>query len=139
LDDRLIGFVALTQIDYIARSGTIVGGFLDLNYRLRGYFAECIDLFLTFVFGEMNLHKVKAEVLEHNRLSWSSLQKFGFEREGVLRGEVFSQGRWEDVIVLGLRAEEIHRVPDRHAPRLKSLCRQEGAPAMAAVRKEAAQ
>ena len=50
----------------------------------------------------MNLHKIKALVFDFNEAALRCYEACGFEREGLLRQEMYREGAYHDVVVLGL-------------------------------------
>ncbi|MGE3073537.1 MAG: GNAT family N-acetyltransferase [Dehalococcoidia bacterium] len=72
----------------------------------HGYAEEAIQLVCRFMFGELRLHKVQAWVYGFNRRSQSMHEKFGMVLEGTLREGHFTDGRFWDVLVYGMTAEE---------------------------------
>lgn len=62
-------------------------------------------LLTSFCFREMNLHKVKVSVFDFNAAAIRCYEKCGFVREGVLRGEIFRDGAYRDVVLMAKIAE----------------------------------
>jgi RimJ/RimL family protein N-acetyltransferase len=75
----------------------------------EGYVTEATELLLEHAFAERRLHNVRAHVIESNPGSQRVLEKLGFEREGRLRDDCFTDGAFEDVYSYGLLAEEWQR------------------------------
>jgi RimJ/RimL family protein N-acetyltransferase len=76
------------------------------GHRREGYVSEAIELFLDYAFRECGFHKVFARVLATNEASVATLESLGFEREGVLREERFSEGEWTDAYQYAVLADE---------------------------------
>jgi len=66
---------------------------------------------LRFIFEQMNINKVKLNVFSFNQRALRMYQKCGFKEEGRLRQELFRDGEYHDIILMGLLREEyqIHR------------------------------
>jgi len=61
---------------------------------------------MAFAFDQMNINKLRLNVYSFNERAIKSYEKCGFIREGVLRQEIFRDGKYYDTIVMGiLRAE----------------------------------
>ena len=73
--------------------GRGIGGYVEL-------------LMIDRAFGEFGLNKLWCEVLESNRGVVRMHQRFGFTEEARFRRHVLKNGVWEDVLGLGLLAEE---------------------------------
>ena len=71
-------------------------------------------------FGEFGLSKLWCEVLESNKGVVRMHQRFGFKEEARLRRHVLKNGAWEDVLGLGLLADEWPEPRARMAETLKA-------------------
>ncbi|MBP7703831.1 MAG: UDP-4-amino-4,6-dideoxy-N-acetyl-beta-L-altrosamine N-acetyltransferase [Caulobacter sp.] len=78
----------------------------DREARGRGVGRAAQVLGLDRAFGELNLHKVYAEVMADNDAALKTLAGFGFRREGYLRGHVLKDGEPRDVVQLGMLRDE---------------------------------
>jgi RimJ/RimL family protein N-acetyltransferase len=70
------------------------------------------------VFGAMGLHKLWCEVLIDNEAVWRLHESFGFVREALYRDHVWKAGRFQDVVGLGLLADDWARIRPSCAARL---------------------
>ena len=98
---EMIGRCGLIRVDWKnrwAELGIMIG---PREYRGRGYGTDALQTLCRFCFDEMNLHKLKMSVIDFNGQALGCYEKCGFSREGVLRGEVFREGAYHDVIVMG--------------------------------------
>jgi RimJ/RimL family protein N-acetyltransferase len=55
----------------------------------NGYAQEAVSRLLTFLFDELNLHRIVAECDVENHSSWKLLEKLGFRREAHLVENIF--------------------------------------------------
>lgn len=60
---------------------------------------ECLQ---GLAFDTAHLHTLKAEVIETNKRAINFYKKSGFSEEGRLKEFVFKDGKWQDVIVIGI-------------------------------------
>lgn len=100
-DRRFIGKCGFTRVNWknrVAELAILIG---DGAYRGKGYGADAIQTLCTFGFDEMNLHKIKAVVFAFNEAALRCYEKCGFKREGLLKEEMYREGRYHDVVVLG--------------------------------------
>lgn len=106
MDGHLIGQCALFHVNAVARTcalGITIG---NKEYWGRGYGRECVALLVEYAFLHHNFHKVWLEVHANNARAQHCYAACGFREEGRLREHVWSQGRYEDLIMMGLlRAE----------------------------------
>lgn len=106
-NDRLIGTVALSDIDYICGTFRLNGGVGEKSVWGKGYGVEALGLLLAYAFGELNLRKAKMEVFTYNTSALRVFERFGFVREGTLRAEWYSGGMWIDVALLALHRGDV--------------------------------
>lgn len=56
---------------------------------------------LNYIFKEIKIRKLNAEVLGYNDTSYFYHQKLGFKQEGCLRKQVLKQGQYTDIFLFG--------------------------------------
>ena len=61
---------------------------------------------LDFLFWELNVHKVCAEVLAFNERSLGFHEKMGFKKEGILKEHTFKDNKYIDVHLYGIFKSE---------------------------------
>jgi len=106
-DGRHIGNVGLKNIDWIARKAEVMFYIGEAQFRGKGYGKEAIAALVDFAYQRLNLRRLYANAFSYNERSIKSLERCGFQREGLLKDDVFRDGRYHDVVVLGvLRKEE---------------------------------
>nr|WP_206076217.1 GNAT family protein [Marinitoga lauensis] len=72
----------------------------------NGYGTEAMKLLVNFIFDEMNINKVKLHVFSFNKRAIRSYEKVGFKVEGVLREQIFREGKYHDEIIMGILRRE---------------------------------
>ena len=72
----------------------------------KGYATEAASLLLRYYFRELGYRRVMAIVYSFNTASLALRDRMGFTREGTLRKNLFTQGRFFDEVVFGLLASE---------------------------------
>jgi UDP-4-amino-4,6-dideoxy-N-acetyl-beta-L-altrosamine N-acetyltransferase len=93
----------------------------DPSVRGKGVGGYVEFLMIEQAFGEMGLRKLWCEVLVSNEAVWKLHQKFGFKEEALYRAHVVKGGEPQDVMGLGLLAEEWPAVRPAMAARLARL------------------
>jgi UDP-4-amino-4,6-dideoxy-N-acetyl-beta-L-altrosamine N-acetyltransferase len=53
-------------------------------------------------FDTVELHSLKLEVIEENERSVDFYMKIGFKEEGLLKEFVLKDGKWLNVIIMGI-------------------------------------
>lgn len=102
---NMIGYCVARKIDYINRNAE-VGIMLFANGRGKGYFKIVSGLFYTYLFKEINLHKVYSFVLIDNQIAIETDKKVGFQVEGVVKDHIFQDGFYKDVYFVSLYATD---------------------------------
>ncbi len=104
-----LGGIGLHSIDWEnsnAEVGIVIG---KKEYWNKGYGTDAMMTMLDFAFNQMNLHRVYLRVFEFNQRGIKSYEKCGFTKEGVLRHDRYSGGRYYDTIMMGILKEEFNK------------------------------
>lgn len=104
-----IGTVGLSQIDRRHRKaefGIVIG---EPEYRGKGFAWAASQELLRLAFDELGLHRVYLRVFADNQRAIILYERLGFVREGQQRDDAFKDGRFRDVVVMGLLEEEWRR------------------------------
>ena len=72
----------------------------------QGYGTDAMRTMLRFGFEEMNLHRIELDVYAFNERARASYRKCGFVDEVLKRSEVFREGRYIDVVTMGVLRRE---------------------------------
>ena len=108
-DGKLIGQCALFNVNATAQTcelGITIG---DKEYWGRGYGRESINLLVEYAFRYHNYRKVWLQVHAGNERAMRAYRACGFVEEGRLRAHIWSDGRYDDLVVMGLLREEWQR------------------------------
>lgn len=98
----LIGTVGLHKIDLINRNADISIIVGNKKYWGKGNGRESVELVLKHAFDKLNLHKVSAGMAEDNIASFKLFNSLGFRQEGRLKEQNFANGKYQNIIKLGL-------------------------------------
>ena len=104
--DMLIGATGLHQInwrDRHAEFGIFIG---QKSAWGQGYGTEVTVLITGYAFETLNLHRVWLRVQEDNVRGVKAYEKVGFHQEGILRQHKYREGRYHNVLVMGILQEE---------------------------------
>jgi [ribosomal protein S5]-alanine N-acetyltransferase len=118
-EDRAYPFFIFRQADYVLLGGitlsnvtrgmtqtATLGYWMGRQYAGQGSMTRAVKAIVPFAFGALRLHRLEAACLPHNAASMRLLEKVGFRREGLARGLVCINGRWQDHIVFALLADD---------------------------------
>lgn len=104
-EGKYIGECGVKSVDW-KNSKTEIYIFLGNDYVGKGYGTDSMKVFLNFIFNEMNLHKVKLTVFSFNTRAIKCYENVGFKVEGILRSELYKDGKYHDLVVMGILKEE---------------------------------
>ncbi len=114
-DDQLIGQCTLFDIAGSSRRA-------EMGYSLahaawgHGFMDEALRALLGHGFGALDLNRVEADIDPRNSASARSLERLGFQKEGLLRERWVVAGEASDTALYGLlRREWIERNPESAA------------------------
>lgn len=109
LEGLYIGGCGINQIDWKNRKA-VIGIFIgDKEYWSKGYGSDAINTLVKFIFEEINVNKIALCVYSFNERAIKCYEKCGFTREGVLREELFRQGKYHDEILMSLLRREYYK------------------------------
>jgi RimJ/RimL family protein N-acetyltransferase len=122
-DDSPVGVAGLHALNWVARSAEFRVFVGDRSHWSKGIGTETAQLLVAYAFDVLNLNRVWLGVNSENLAALTTYERTGFTREGLLRDDVYRNGRYYDVVRMGL----LRREYDVHAPTWaihEDLCRQ---------------
>jgi [ribosomal protein S5]-alanine N-acetyltransferase len=105
-DYALLGGITLSNVTRGMTQTATLGYWMGERHASRGYMTRAVRAIVPFAFGALRLHRLEAACLPHNAASMRLLERVGFGREGLARGLVCINGRWQDHIVFALLADD---------------------------------
>ena len=108
-DSRYIGSCSVNKVDWKNSIVEVGIAITDSDYLSRGYGTDAMKTLIRFIFNEMNIHKVKLGVYSFNKRAIRSYEKCGFRVEGVLRDEIYREGKYHDIITMGILRDEFDK------------------------------
>lgn len=102
-----IGTIGLKNFDNLNRRVELyisIGNekFLSNPNSKGGFGTDAVKTLVNYCFTHLNIHKVTLNVYESNKRAIRCYEKAGFIQEGVLKQHHFSNGKYEDVFVMGI-------------------------------------
>ena len=119
-DGAPVGLANLAGIDLARRRCEWAYYLGEASVRGRGVGAAVEYIVLEHVFGTMGLHKLWCEVLLENEAVWRLHESFGFTAEALFRDHVVKQGRFHDVMGLGILEDDWAKAREACAARLRA-------------------
>jgi RimJ/RimL family protein N-acetyltransferase len=109
MDGKVIGDIALQDIDWKNRSCSLGMGFAKIEHRNKGYGGEAIALMLAYAFDNIGLERITANTLEQNISAQKSLEKVGFVIEGRERKAVYFAGKRYNRLNFAILADDYRK------------------------------
>jgi RimJ/RimL family protein N-acetyltransferase len=100
------GFHNMNHVDRMAEFGIVIG---ETDCWQKGCGTETTRLMVDYGFNTLNLHRIYLRVHADNPRGEAVYEKVGFRREGLMRQARFHDGRYHDVILMGILREEFQR------------------------------
>lgn len=101
VDGHIVGAIGLKLQPDVYSCSAEMGYWLGETYWRRGIMSKAIAAVADHAFQLMDLIKVFARVYEHNPGSMRSLEKAGFQKEGVAKSAVIKNGEVLDIHLFG--------------------------------------
>lgn len=98
-NENYIGVIYLNKVDFIHKHAYLG---IYANPKLKGVGSILMDCLKKLAFKIAKLHTLKLEVIETNERAIKFYKKHSFKEEGRLKEFVYRDGRWLDVIVMGV-------------------------------------
>lgn len=105
-DGKCIGSCGIFEIDDTFRTCELGIGIGDKEYWGRGYGRDAVKLLLDYAFRLRNFRRVWLEVHSENERAIRAYKSCGFVEEGRLREHAWLDGRYVDVVYMGVLREE---------------------------------
>ena len=118
-----IGVMSLINIDTKNRNAQCIIDIGEKEYWGKGYGTEALKTLLEYAFLELNLHRVSLRVFSLNEKAIRIYDKLGFVKEGVMRESLYRNGKWHDIIIMGVLKREYLTLNYRgvHRKRVKAI------------------
>ncbi len=99
---RAVGSVYIRDIEPVhqkAEYGIFIG---EDDARGKGYGTAAAKLMIKYCFEEMKLHRLFLRVYAENAQAIASYEKAGFVKEAYLHDDVYVDGRYRDIVLMGI-------------------------------------
>ncbi len=97
---KYIGGCGIQTVNWLARVATVGIMIGDKEYWGKGYGTDAMKVLMKFIFQNMNIHKIRLSTFSFNLRAKKCYEKCGFEVEGILKDEIFKDGRYYDEIIM---------------------------------------
>lgn len=97
----LVGIFRLDRIDHLNKS-VYVGADIVKDMRRKGYGKEMYNYFFEYLFNNQGFNRLGLETLCDNVPAITLYEKLGFKREGQQKEAIFRNGKYHDLIIMGI-------------------------------------
>ncbi len=77
-----------------------------INERGKGYGKEAMNLLMAWAFEDAGAHRGWLDCKDYNDRALHVYESLGLQREGLLRETLFVDGKYENLVVLGILEDE---------------------------------
>lgn len=112
-DQVLIGGVTLSHVRRGVSQSAMIGYWIGAGQAGNGYMTRAVGVLLPFAFETLNLNRLEAATLPHNKPSIGVLERNGFQREGLLRDYLKINGSWRDHLLYSRLAKDVGATTSR--------------------------
>jgi RimJ/RimL family protein N-acetyltransferase len=110
VDGKFIGHCALFEFDHVSRTCKLGISIGDKGYWDKGYGRDAVRVLVDYAFRLLNQRKVWLSVNGNNERAIRAYRGCGFQEEGKLRRQVWTNGQYVDLVQMGILREEWDRL-----------------------------
>lgn len=104
--NKVIGDIGLHFIDSDPPQQVEIGYTLSPDFHGQGIATEAVQEIISFLFNNLQKHRIIASVDPLNKPSFRLLERLGFRKEAHFKKSLFFKGEWVDDVAYGLLSEE---------------------------------
>lgn len=97
---KYIGGCGIHNVNWLTRVATVGIMIGDKEYWGKGFGTDAMKVLMKFIFEDMNINKIRLSTFSFNLRAKRCYEKCGFKVEGVLKDEIFKEGKYYDEIVM---------------------------------------
>ena len=93
---KIIGDVSIFNIIRSAANSCGIGFKMDESESRKGFMTEALKKVIDYIYNELELYRIEANVMPSNKASIKLLEKLGFKQEGIAFSYLKISGKRED-------------------------------------------
>lgn len=101
-----VGTIGLLEIDRKNSKAEYYIAMGEVDYKGKGVAKKASRLIISYGFREIGLNRIYLFTEVENIVAQKLFESIGFKREGIIRQDILSHGRYVDRIVYGILREE---------------------------------
>lgn len=98
---EFVGTVGLNNLQISSKRTEIGYDLLPEHWR-KGIISEAVEAVIHYCFDELDLYRIGAVTFPENEASYKLLLKIGFQKEGLLRGYLYQDGKSHDAFIFSI-------------------------------------
>lgn len=99
-----VGFLMIAGLDNPSKEIEFTRIILDA--KGKGYGQETLQLLESWAFDDLKFHRAWLDCKDYNARALHVYEKAGFVREGLIRETILTDGKYENLIILGILDRE---------------------------------
>lgn len=118
VDGTPVGLIGLLSVDHTNKKAEYYVTLGEREYLGTGVAGRALSMMIEFAFTEMGLNRVYFYTEVDNVAAAKSCERMGFRREGLLKNDLFSKGRFVDRYVYGITKKDFYHRQDTAVQRV---------------------
>jgi len=110
--ETAVGTVGFDHIDWKNQKAEFGNMLVAKEHRGQGFASDATKTALRFGFDHMNLNRIYLEVYAWNEGAVRLYQKCGFQVEGALRQAYYSEGKFNDTVLMAIVRDQWRSLAD---------------------------
>lgn len=108
-DGKPIGSISYRNYDVVNKVVTLGIHIGEKEYWGKGFGTDAIKAFVKYLFTHLDINRIELDTFDDNIRAIKAYQKCGFKIEGVLREAKLIDGKFHDVIMMGLIRKDFEK------------------------------
>jgi len=104
LDGSPVGFLMIAGLDNPSKEIEFTR--IILAVKGQGYGQETLSMLKSWAFDDLKFHRAWLDCKDHNTRALHVYEKAGFQREGLIRETILTDGVYENLVILGILDRE---------------------------------
>lgn len=118
VDGTPVGLIGLLSVDNINKKAEYYVALGEREYLGTGVAGRALSMMIEYAFTEMGLNRIYFYTEVDNVAAAKSCERMGFRREGLLKNDLFSKGRFVDRYVYGITKKDFYHRQDTSVQRV---------------------
>ncbi len=116
-----VGIIGLLSIDFKNQKAEYYVTLGERGFLGKGIAARATEILLEYAFCQLRLNRVYLYVETDNLSAVKSYERIGFKREGLIKNDLFSKGRFIDRYVYGITKSDFYGIQNTPICRIDKL------------------